>query len=384
MMQPPERNNPVYESQALSFLPPRTPGEGTELLPDGSVRLRIRAPFAASLRAVCHVSRGNDFEVALRRTDGGVFEGVLPYRADCAGTLPLRLSADGGEFLSPALPILWCGDRPSNYVELPDPANPETLFGDIPHGAVSLVPFFSRVLERPLRCAVYTPPDFSGECAQFPALYLLHGGTENELAWVSAYKLPNLLDSLFFAGRAVPFVAVMVNAMVRFPHGNSATWDGAPGSVLLRDVIPQMETRFRLKPEKQSRALAGLSMGAYLTNDIGLAHPEVFGSLGQFTGCMYHETDTADYERPYLSRMAFYEKNPQAFAEDYRVFFRSTTPLEDHFSYFLEDDRICRKAGIDRLPCFRRIVYPPQTGKCSSWRSGLRDFAQLLFRGSPA
>lgn len=55
-------------------------------------------------------------------------------------------------------------------------------------------------------------------------------------------------------------------------------------------------------------------MGAYMTNDIGFRHPELFGYMGQFTACMTHKKDFPNYKRPYHKVMAEAVQNPEAFA----------------------------------------------------------------------
>jgi enterochelin esterase family protein len=77
-------------------------------------------------------------------------------------------------------------------------------------------------------------------------------------------------------------------------------------------------------------------------------------------------------------------KDQKKFGRDFKVYFRSTTPQEDHYhDYFIADDKLCADAGLDTLPSYHRIVYPARTTKWNSWRMGLRDYAQLLFRDVP-
>lgn len=386
-----ELADPMYGQQPLSLLPPRLEQVGKRqertgmvLEQNGTARFRIYAPQAARVTVILRISRQTQVRLELTRGADGIFEGTLPYEESYAGAQPVQLQVDGVDTLSPWLPIGWSGDRPTNYVELPERDRDYLQDQGLPHGTVTSVRYDSKVMGRQLRCLVYAPPGYMKSSESYPVLYLLHGGTENELAWVSSYQLPRILDRLIALGRAKPCLVVLNNGMIRFPGHEQVTWDDALEQVLLQDCIPMIESQFRVKTGKWNRAIAGLSMGSYMTNDIGLGHPERFGYMGQFTGCMYHETDRPNYDRPYPKVMEAYSADPQRFAEQYRVFFRSTTPLEDHFDYFEADDRICRQAGIADLPCYHRVVYSPTTSKCSSWRQGLRDFVQLIFKSVPA
>jgi len=117
-------------------------------------------------------------------------------------------------------------------------------------------------------------------------------------------------------------------------------------------------------------------MGSYQTNDIGFRHPELFEYMGQFTAGITQDPNKWTYERKYKEAIS----NPKEFEKNYKVFFRSTTPNEDHFEFFEEDDRIYENAGVEKLPCYVRKVYPEGTSRWKSWRLGLYYYAQLIFK----
>ena len=377
-----QRRHIACVGQPLSLFSPAAENNGGSVaFENGDVHFRIYAPNAENAAISLNLSRRKRIEVLLSKQEDGSFEGVLPYASEWAGAQPLKVLIDGMEVLSPCFPIGWLGNRPCNMVEIPDPGMRDILETRVPRGAVTSLVYDSSVLGRELRCLVYTPPGYLSGSGTYPVLYLLHGGTENELAWLYTYKLSAIMDYLIAEGLAVPCLVVLNNGMVRHRETQNAVWDSAFEQVLIRDCIPLIGREFRVASGKWNRAVAGLSMGAYMSNDIGLGHPELFGYIGQFTGCMYHETDFPDYERPYLRVFEEMAAGPRAFADNYRVFFRSTTPEEDHFDYFEKDDEICEQAGIHSLPCYHRIVYPEGTSKCASWRRGLYDFAQMIFRG---
>ena len=70
----------------------------------------------------------------------------------------------------------------------------------------------------------------------------------------------------------------------------------------------------------------------------------------------------------------------ESFEKNYKVYYRSTTPIEDHLEFYKADDRLYQEAGIDRLPCYVRQLYPDGTSRWKSWRLGLRDYAKLIFK----
>lgn len=146
--------------------------------------------------------------------------------------------------------------------------------------------------------------------------------------------------------------------------------------MLTGSCIPYIESHYRVKKGKWNRAVGGLSMGAYQCNDIGFRHPELFGYMGHFTASMTHETIRTTYERPYKKVL----ENKESFEKNYKVYYRSTPPNEDHLEYYQADDRLYQEAGIDKLPCYVRKLYPEGTSRWKSWRMGLRDYVKLIFK----
>lgn len=158
----------------------------------------------------------------------------------------------------------------------------------IPHGRIDVVEYESKSVGAKRKLLVYTPPGYAAE-RKYPVLYLLHGigGTEREWADNGA---PNvILDNLYADGKLVPMIVVM-------PNGRAQLNDRADGDVfasapafgqfdkdLLGSVIPTIEARYPTLPDREHRALAGLSMGGGQSLNFGLAHPETFAWVGGFS-----------------------------------------------------------------------------------------------------
>ena len=155
----------------------------------------------------------------------------------------------------------------------------------------------------------------------------------------------------------------MNNTMIRYSYDAERInlMDSCFENSLIHSCIPYIEKTYRVKADHWNRAIAGLSLSSMQTNDIGFRHPEIFGNMGSFTSTMYHEEyDSLDYERPWPKVMA----DPASFMKNYKVFFCSATPQEDHIPFFNKDAEIMRDAGIERrdarIPAriARRAVYP--------------------------
>lgn len=362
-------------------------GKSAILREDGSWLVRIDAPKAQRVTIIMEFgdpgengyAGWRDAPIEAKKNEDGVFEAAIPWSANKAGPRNIDVYLDDTLVLWPYLPIMFSGNRAVNYLEVPAEEMTFSYIEDVPHGSVINEIFWSSARNRWERCVVYTPPGYMKGTDFYPVLYLTHGGYDNETSWVSKGRAQYTLDNLIAAGKAVPMLLVMINDMYSYPENlGKAIVDLSTEDTLIRDCIPHIESTYRVRTDKWSRAIAGLSRGSMMANDIGLRHPELFGSIGAFTSSMYHETFETTYERPWKKALA----DPDSFVENYRVFFASATPQEDHLPYFLKDGELMEESGIAaRLgPGYKRIVHAPNLTRWESWRMGLRDFAAMLFK----
>src|SRR5581483_9786511 len=102
-----------------------------------------------------------------------------------------------------------------------------------------------------------------------------------------------ILDNLIAAGKAKPMIVVMEKgyatragaAAVRAAPGGPGRFDfSAFEDVVLKDLIPMIDSTYRTIPHRDQRAIAGLSMGAGQAMQIGLTHLDMFSAIGAFSG----------------------------------------------------------------------------------------------------
>jgi len=158
----------------------------------------------------------------------------------------------------------------------------------IPHGTLTMIEYDSKTVGTRRKMNVYTPPGYSKD-TKYPVVYLLHGIGGDETEWIRFAHPAELFDNLIADGKMVPLIAV-------FPNGR-AQKDDRPGDNpfttapafavferdLLDDVIPAIESRYSAKTDRESRALAGLSMGGGQTLNFGLTHLDRFAWIGGFS-----------------------------------------------------------------------------------------------------
>ena len=155
----------------------------------------------------------------------------------------------------------------------------------IARGKLELVHYDSTSVRNKRNALVYTPPGYS-PAAKYPVLYLLHGIGGDEEEWRRGAKPEVILDNLIADQNAVPMIVVM-------PNGRAQPNDRAVGDImawapafakfeddLLKDLIPFIESRYAVKADRESRALAGFSMGGGQSLNFGLSHLDTFAWVG--------------------------------------------------------------------------------------------------------
>ncbi len=158
----------------------------------------------------------------------------------------------------------------------------------IEHGKVEMVEYDSKSVGNKRKAVVYMPAGYSAD-KEYPVLYLLHGigGDENE--WRRGGHPEIILDSLIAEKKAVPMIIVMPNGRAQTddrPGTNAMATAPAFGKFdkdLLGDLIPFVESKYSVKKDRESRALAGLSMGGGQSLNFGLANLDTFAWVGGFS-----------------------------------------------------------------------------------------------------
>ncbi|HAK75972.1 MAG TPA: esterase [Runella sp.] len=175
---------------------------------------------------------------------------------------------------------------------------------DIPHGSVTRRWYDSPGLGINRRLTIYTPPGYESSKANYPVLYLLHGAGGDEEAWIALGRTAQIMDNLIAQGKAKPMIVVM-------PNGN-ASQDAAPGEGntgfykpqfmaprtmegsyegAFMDIVKFVEKNYRVNAKKESRAIAGLSMGGFHSMHISRFYPNTFDYVGLFSAAIMPRED---------------------------------------------------------------------------------------------
>jgi enterochelin esterase-like enzyme len=158
----------------------------------------------------------------------------------------------------------------------------------IPHGKLEMVEYDSKSVGNKRKAQVYTPPGYSPD-QKYPVLYLLHGIGGDEREWVNGGHPEVILDNLIADKKAEPMIIVMPNGRAQAddrPGPNAMGTAPAFGKFdkdLLGDLIPFIQAKYPVKTDRESRALAGLSMGGGQSLNFGLGNLDTFAWVGGFS-----------------------------------------------------------------------------------------------------
>jgi enterochelin esterase-like enzyme len=311
--QPPAQPAP---GQSVAAQTPRI--VSPEILPDKRVTFRLLAPKASEV--LLNGNWDNGRNIKMTKDEQGVWSVTVgPLAEQLWG---YSFSVDGVKVLDPGNgEYQRDGARYDNLLMISGPASDLWDFKpDIPHGTVQAIWYPSEILkQKGRRMYVYTPPGYESSSARYPVLYLLHGGGGDEDAWTTMGRANVVMDNLIAQGKAKPMIVVMPNGnatqivsqgygygptpprqSVRAPapppeqaaqgrgpgagagargagRGMPQTYEGSYPQSLVKEVIPFIEKNFRVIADKNSRAIAGLSMGGGHTTMATNNNPGVFG-----------------------------------------------------------------------------------------------------------
>lgn len=172
----------------------------------------------------------------------------------------------------------------------PAPEGFDAFRGNVAHGKIDTITYNSSTVGTIRKALIYTPPGFSKD-SQYPVLYLLHGIGGDEKEWLKGAHPEVILDNLYAEKKLKPMIVVM-------PNGRAMKNDRAVGNVfdrekveafatfekdLLNDLIPYIEKNYPVLTNRESRAIAGLSMGGGQSLNFGLGNLDKFAWVGGFS-----------------------------------------------------------------------------------------------------
>jgi enterochelin esterase family protein len=261
-----------------------------EVHSDKRVTFRFRAPQAKEVL----LAREGAQRVPMQKDEQGVWSVTTdPLEPDFYG---YAFVTDGVNLIDPANPLM----KPNllntqSVVHVPGPPSLPWEINAVPRGTIHRHFYKSGVVGDERDYHVYTPPMYDPKAAQlYPVLYLLHGFSDDASGWTAVGRAHVILDNLIARGKARPMLIVMPLGYgapeyvsrdapsTRDPKLRQRSFERFRDA-LLTEVIPQIEKTYRVAQDRDSRAIAGLSMGGAESLYVGLNALERFAWIGAFS-----------------------------------------------------------------------------------------------------
>ena len=187
--------------------------------------------------------------------------------------------------------------------------------------------------------------------------------------------MQHIMDNAIAKGEAVPMIVVMESGDIKAPFQGGdnrqgmSTYGNSFYQVLLNDLIPTIDAKFRTLSDREHRAMAGLSWGGHQTFDVVLTNMDKFSYMGTFSGAIFGLDLKTAYDGVFT--------NPEAFNKQIHcLFMMSGTEGMDKMFGTEKLVKSLNDMGIN-------AHYYESTGtdhEWLTWRRGLREFIRQLFR----
>ena len=359
-----------------------------EINADKTVTFRVKAPLAQTVSVSGSLDGDNAFasiSYDMVKGDNGIWTFTTPV-------LPSELyryhfSVDSVRTVDPSNPYAIRDVSNISNIFLVDGGKADMYkVQDVPHGTVAYRWYDSPGNDKKRRMAVYTPFGYESNTDDYPVLYLLHGIGGDEEAWLGSGRAAQIMDNLIAQGKAEPMIVVMTNGNVfqEASPGNGSsgfpkitfmlpnTMDGKFEETFV-DAMKFIKENYRTKDTKESRAIAGLSMGGFHTANIALNYPDTFDYVGLFSsalGVTRNDANSPMYENKD-------EKLKQQMENGYQLYWMAIG--EDDMPMILQGNENFRKQ-MDEIGMTYEYMETSGGHTWNNWRDYLTLFAQRLFK----
>jgi enterochelin esterase-like enzyme len=363
--------------------------DGPTIQPDRRITFKLKAPEARTVQVAGGDGLGaGPFNMA--RGADGVWTVTTPPAVP--GFHYYWFNLDGVRVNDPTSRTYIGYGMETSAVEVPEPGADYYELRDVPHGAVRDQWYFSRTIGHWRHAIVYTPPGYDADIkTRYPLLILQHGKGEDETGWTRQGRANFILDNLIASGRAQPMIVVMdrgyaLQDETPVPENMDVMRNAftAFENVVLHELIPTIDAAYRTIPDRDHRAMAGLSMGGMETLFIALHHPEALAYVANFSGPIIPDLrgprsiDQGFHDR-FDSKTAFAGAfaDSASFNRKFKLFWMGVGTQEPRV--FRETIggavRTLQAAGV-------KVVYFESQGTAhewQTWRRDLNDLAPRLF-----
>jgi enterochelin esterase family protein len=367
---------------------------GPSIHPNLSITFTLKAPDARAVQVAGGDGLGAG-PYSMTRDAEGVWSVTTPPVVP--GFHYYWFVLDGVSVCDPSSESFFGYGKETSGIEVPETGADYYAITQVPHGEVREKWYWSKTTGAWRRALVYTPPGYDkNPRARYPMLILQHGAGENETGWTRQGRAQFILDNLIAAGKARPMIVVMDRGYAARPGQEPVTFDGNTPlasvklafsvfeDVIVRDLLPVIDASYRTIPDRQHRAMAGLSMGGMQTLFVALHHLDGFAYIGSFSGPIVpdlnlqqplsHAQAPFDIQTAYEAAFA----NTASFNSRVKLLWLGVGTAEPEWfrAGIGGAAQALQAAGV-------RLVYFESNGTAhewQTWRRDLNDFLPRLFR----
>lgn len=261
--------------------------------------------------------------------------------------------------------------KPDDKPAFPDaPHGFDKARDGVAQGKLEMVEYDSKSVGNKRKALVYTPPGYSAD-TKYPVLYLLHGIGGDEEEWRRGGNPNVILDNLIADKKAAPMIIVMPNGRAQpddRPGPNAMATAPAFGKFdqdLLGSLIPFIEAKYSVIKDRESRALAGLSMGGGQSLNFGLANLDTFAWVGGFSSA------------PNTRSGAELVPDPEKATRQLKLLYVSCGNKDGLIRISQGVHAYLKEKNVPHIWHVDEHAHDFQ-----HWKNGLYNFAQLLFKPS--
>lgn len=237
--------------------------------------------------------------------------------------------------------------------------------------------------------SVYLPEDYASSQRSYPVVYLLHGYSDDETGWIQFGEANKIVDKGIGEGKIPSSILIIPDGRITWycnSYDQKTNWEDN----FINEFIPFVEKEYRIRPKKEFRAIAGLSMGGYGALKLSMRHTDLFStcvalSSGTFTNDEIIKMPDADYNRYFPGLFGKDLKGESRLSETWKsnnpLDLIHTVPVEKLKSvrYWIDcgdDDFLCNgnsQLHVDMKKLGISHEYRVRDGghSWSYWRSGL-------------
>ncbi|MBP7103174.1 MAG: alpha/beta hydrolase-fold protein [Bacteroidales bacterium] len=175
--------------------------------------------------------------------------------------------------------------------------------------------FKSTILGYDVHYAIYLPPDYALSDKHYPVLFLLHGYTDDHTSWIKQGKINTIMDKGIAKGEIEPMILIIPDGKY-FWYINDYQSVARYEDFMFKEFLPFIDKTYKTIPNKEHRAVAGLSMGGYGALVWAMHHPDTFSYCIALSASMFTNEGLINMPDKLYSFMSLLYGAPNAYGNE--------------------------------------------------------------------